>query len=224
VDPPGVLPLDATGVETRPEERQLSSSTRVLILAKEKSIQHSCCQAAQVAGLQFVALRNTSAAYSALGSGQFGVVVLYLRWPADQGMDIVERIKRLQPKIAVIVLAGYGTVQSAVYAMKLGAYDYLITPLKPEELTLTLAGAVRNSRLTKGQSDDVALSALTLQRSRADAEKAVIFTALNAVQGNKDRAARLLGIGRTTLYQKLKKIANSNQEEELPDSRGPDHV
>jgi DNA-binding NtrC family response regulator len=224
VDPPAVLQLDAPRGGTRPKERQLSLSMRVLILAKEKSIQHSCCRAAQVAGLEFVALKNTSAAYSALGSGQFGVVVLYLRWPADQGMDILERMKRLQPKIAVVVLAGYGTVQSAVYAMKLGAYDYLITPLKTEELTLALAGAVRHNRLTSEQRDDVAPTALTLRRSRNDAEKAVIFTALKSVHGNKEYAARLLGIGRTTLYQKLKKIADTTSEDKLAASGEPEHA
>ena len=208
---PGGLQLEATSVRMPPAESQLSSSAKVLILAKEKAIQHSCCLAAQVAGLQFVPFKNTSAAYSALGSGQFGVVVLYLRWPADQGLDILEHIKSVHPNIAVIVLAGYGTVQSAEYAMKLGACDYLITPLKPEELTVALAGAARNNRVASERIDDVSPAALTLQQSRADAEKTVIFTALSAVHGNKDLAARLLGIGRTTLYLKLKKIANSNR-------------
>ena len=211
LDQPGVLQLDAEGIGVRLQEPQLPLAAQVLILAKERSIQHSCCRAADVAGFSYSVFRSTSSAYSALASDRFRVAVLYLRWPADQGMDILERIKRLQPELAVIVLAGYGTVQSAVYAMKLGAYDYLMAPVKLEELTLALTGAMRDNRLAPEQSE--ALPNLTLQKSRADAEKNVILSALNAVHGNKDRAARLLGIGRTTLYQKLKQIASRNREQ-----------
>ena len=211
LDQPGVLQLDAEGIGVRLQEPQLPAAAQVLILAKEMSIQHSCCRAADVAGFSYSVFRSTSGAYSALASDRFRVAVLYLRWPADQGMDILERIKRMQPKVAVIVLAGYGTVQSAVYAMKLGAYDYLMTPVKLEELALALTGAMRDNRLAPEQSE--ALPNLTLQKSRADAEKNVILSALNAVHGNKDRAARLLGIGRTTLYQKLKQIASRNGEQ-----------
>jgi two-component system NtrC family response regulator len=69
------------------------------------------------------------------------VVLLDMRMPGMDGLEALERIRRLAPESPVVMLTAYGTVDSAVEAMKIGAYDYLTKPADNEELKAVLAKA-----------------------------------------------------------------------------------
>lgn len=66
------------------------------------------------------------------------VVILDQKMPGMSGIEVLERAKRIQPEADVVILTAYGTVESAVRAMKLGAYDYITKPVELEELLLVL--------------------------------------------------------------------------------------
>jgi DNA-binding NtrC family response regulator len=61
-------------------------------------------------------------------------VLLDLRLPGAGGLEALNRIKSLRPDAVIVVVTGYGTVQSAVQAMKNGAYDYVTKPFSLDEL------------------------------------------------------------------------------------------
>jgi two-component system, NtrC family, response regulator PilR len=75
------------------------------------------------------------------------VILTDLKMPGKTGMELVEAISRLAIPPEVIVLTGYGSVESAVQAMKLGAYDYLTKPLEREELILIVKRAAEKYSL-----------------------------------------------------------------------------
>jgi DNA-binding NtrC family response regulator len=89
------------------------------------------------------------------------IVVLDYRLPRMDGLEVLRRIKESRPEVEVIMLTAHGSVQGAVEAMKLGAYDYLGKPLDLEELRLVVAKALQSLRRSQE---------LDYLRSRVDKE------------------------------------------------------
>lgn len=79
----------------------------------------------------------------------FRVVITDVSMPGTSGMDLLREINRRFPATVVIMLTGYGTIESAVEALRLGAVDYLTKPVIDEELQLALERALRQQRLVE---------------------------------------------------------------------------
>ncbi|TFH64125.1 MAG: sigma-54-dependent Fis family transcriptional regulator, partial [Candidatus Zixiibacteriota bacterium] len=77
----------------------------------------------------------------------FDVILTDLKMPDISGMDVLTQVKEHDPETAVIVMTAYGTVDTAVEAMKLGAFDYLQKPFSTEELLLKLDKLLRFEQL-----------------------------------------------------------------------------
>ena len=82
-------------------------------------------------------------------SGAYDVVLLDMKLPDTEGMDILRTIRKEKPETCVIVMTGYSTVQSAVEAMKIGAFDYLAKPFTDDELIIAVGKAVEKKRLVE---------------------------------------------------------------------------
>ena len=87
-------------------------------------------------------------AFHALDTIPVDVVLLDLRLPGSSGLDVLREIRRQRPETLVIVMTGFATVQSAVQAMKLGAYDYITKPFNFDELRLVLERVTSHLKLT----------------------------------------------------------------------------
>ena len=77
------------------------------------------------------------------------IVLLDLKLPDIDGLEILASIKQSHPDIFVIIMTGYATVSTAVDAMKLGAFDYQAKPFSDDELLLTVSRAVETKRLVE---------------------------------------------------------------------------
>jgi DNA-binding NtrC family response regulator len=82
-----------------------------------------------------------------LSSEEIDLLLTDLRLPSGDGMELVHLARSLSAQTAVIVLTGYGSVETAVEAMKAGAYDYLTKPVNPEELQIQTERALEQKRL-----------------------------------------------------------------------------
>lgn len=85
-------------------------------------------------------------------AGEYDIVLTDIRMPEIGGMRVLRDIKRAKPALPVVIITGYGTVQSAVQSMKLGASDYLEKPFTPEELLATVTGAIKKASLEGPQN------------------------------------------------------------------------
>jgi DNA-binding NtrC family response regulator len=119
----------------------------LLIVDDERSIREACREVAQCLGFTAYGADSAEHAYRLLDSQAFDAVLLDLRLPGANGMEALRRIKERRPDAVVIVVTGYGTVQSAVQAMKNGAYDYVTKPFSLDELKLLLERVASHLKL-----------------------------------------------------------------------------
>ncbi len=85
-------------------------------------------------GLTVLSAQNGQEALDTLACSEVHVVILDVKMPGMDGVEILERIKRQYPRVAVIMLTGHATVGTAVKCMQMGAFDHLFKPHAPEEL------------------------------------------------------------------------------------------
>ncbi len=110
----------------------------LLIVDDERSIREACREVALSLGFIAHVADSAEHAYRLLQSHSIDAVLLDLRLPGASGLEVLRQIKAQRPEALVIVVTGYGTVQSAVQAMKHGAYEYVTKPFSIDELKLLL--------------------------------------------------------------------------------------
>ncbi|MGA9206605.1 MAG: sigma-54 dependent transcriptional regulator, partial [Terriglobales bacterium] len=120
----------------------------LLIVDDERSVRDGCREVAQSLGFSTFVAEKAEHAYRVLEAQNIDVVLLDMRLPGGaSGLEILQQIKSRKPEAEIIVITGYGTVQSAVHAMKLGAYDYVTKPFNLEELRLLLERVAAHLKL-----------------------------------------------------------------------------
>jgi len=120
----------------------------LLIVDDERSVRDGCREVAQSLGFSTFVAEKAEHAYRVLEAQNIDVVLLDMRLPGGaSGLEILQQIKSRKPEAEIIVITGYGTVQSAVHAMKLGAYDYVTKPFNLEELRLLLERVATHLKL-----------------------------------------------------------------------------
>ncbi|MGD0212391.1 MAG: sigma-54 dependent transcriptional regulator [Terriglobales bacterium] len=120
---------------SRPPQLEGANFLNLLIVDDDRTIREACREVARSLG--FNAQVAESAEQAMLQLDSTDAVLLDLR-PGTESLETLQTIKKYRPDALVIVVTGYGTVQSAVQAMKDGAYDYVTKPFSIEELRLLL--------------------------------------------------------------------------------------
>ena len=106
----------------------------ILVVDDDASIRKRCVQLLHKKGYAVEGVSGGDVALSLVKSRYVAVVIVDIRMPGINGIELLERIKEISPHTEVVVITGYGTVESAVKAIKLGAYDYLTKPFDMERL------------------------------------------------------------------------------------------
>jgi two-component system, response regulator RegA len=125
-------------------------------------------------------------------SPEFAVVDL--RMPGASGVDLVRELHAIDPASVVVMLTGYGSIATAVEAIRAGAVHYLSKPVDIDEILAALTGKAAPSASTGAEVPSLA---------RVEWEH--IQRVLSDCEGNISRAARLLGLHRRSLQRKLSK-------------------
>src|SRR5581483_1786151 len=119
----------------------------IIIVDDERAIREACREVAQSLGFNAFVADSAEHAYRVMETHGADVVLLDLKLPGAGGLDALHPIKVRRPDAVVIVVTGYGTVQSAVTAMKNGAYDYVTKPFSLDELKLLLDRVANHLKL-----------------------------------------------------------------------------
>src|SRR5437588_3740465 len=130
----------STAEATLPSTPQIEGANflNLLIVDDERAIREACREVAQSLGYNSFVADSAEHAYRILDSQNIDAILLDLKLPGAGGLEALHQIKERRPDAVVVVVTGYGTVQSAVQAMKNGAYDYVTKPFSMDELKLLL--------------------------------------------------------------------------------------
>jgi two-component system response regulator AtoC len=121
----------------------------VLIVDDEEAMRHLLSVILHDHGYQARAVSNGEEALKELASRDYDLVLSDLRMPKMDGLSLLAEVQRAQPDLTFIVMTAYGTHDTAVEAMKAGAYDYISKPFKPDEVVLVLKKAEERERLAR---------------------------------------------------------------------------
>jgi DNA-binding NtrC family response regulator len=132
-------------------------SANILVIDDEESMRAGCIQTLAEDGYRVRAVENGRKGLDRTQKESFDVILLDLKLPGIPGMEVLTRLKENDPNSVVIVITGYATIDSAVEAMKRGAYDFLTKPFTPEVLSSIVKRAV-DSRLLALEDACVALA------------------------------------------------------------------
>ena len=109
--------------------------TRVLIVDDEEEFVEALAERLTIRDYDVTKSLTGEDALEKVRHYNFDVVILDVRLPGMDGIDILKEIKRIKPLTEVVMLTGHATVESAIEGMKLGAFDYLMKPCETEDLT-----------------------------------------------------------------------------------------
>ena len=113
-------------------------SARILLVEDEANMVRTLSRILERSGYEVSTAANGKEALEVLDRGVVDVLITDLNMPVMDGMALLRSMQELVSRPATVVLTGYGTIQSAVDAMKLGASDYLIKPCNPDELKIVI--------------------------------------------------------------------------------------
>lgn len=120
---------------------------KVLVVDDEPIICRTCFKILNDIGYDVKTLLNGSEVLPVIEKEMVDVVLLDLKMPGNDGMEILKEARQVNPDIVVIIITGYATVNSAVEAMKLGAYDYISKPFTADELCIRVEKALEKRHL-----------------------------------------------------------------------------
>jgi DNA-binding NtrC family response regulator len=121
--------------------------TRLLVVDDEQSIRRLCMTIGNTLGFSCVEAESAEAALALLDREIPDLILTDLKLPTLSGVELLRQIKALLPRAEIAIMTGHGSIESAVDAMKLGAYDYIEKPFRVEKMRLLLQRMAEKVRL-----------------------------------------------------------------------------
>lgn len=119
----------------------------ILIVEDDRIILDSLCEFLKLEGYSTVGAESYKQAVNQIQKQKFSLVITDVNLPDGSGFELLNLVKKNYPQTVIIIITGYGTIESAVEAIKMGAYDYLTKPIVDDELRLTIERALKQQSL-----------------------------------------------------------------------------
>jgi len=184
---------------------------RLLIVDDQQAVRQLCAAIGGRLGLECTQLESAEAALEQMSHRAAELILADLQVGGNSqpvGLELLAEVKLRWPLTEVALMSSYASVESAVHAMRLGAYHFVIKPFRVEEFQLVLermaekARLVRENKLLRNRLQGRTKPPTT---DLEELERLTVQRGFDQVQGDKEEAQRLLGISRATLYRKIKR-------------------
>jgi two-component system response regulator RegA len=173
------------------------STERLLLVDDDPVFRDRLARALTARGMVVETAADADSALRLAEGGAFAAAIIDLRLGQDSGLRLVADLRSRHPALSMVVLTGFGSIATALEAVRLGARDYLTKPVEPEQILQ----ALRGERVAGMMTTAADLEPASLDR----VEWEHIQRVLCDVGHNITRAAKLLGIDRRSLQRKLAK-------------------
>jgi two-component system response regulator PilR (NtrC family) len=128
------------------------SKGRILVVDDEKSMREILDIFLKNEGFSVSVANNGEAAIEATNKDIFDLIITDMKMPKMGGLELLKKVKENLPDTVVVIMTAFGTTESAVEAMKLGAYDYIQKPFQMDDIRLVVKNALEKQRLQKDVS------------------------------------------------------------------------
>jgi CheY-like chemotaxis protein len=125
----------------------------ILIVDDEKNIRLTLSRSLEVLGVETDSAEDGKKALAKLREKEFGLILLDIRMPGVDGMEVLRQVRESRPDIRIIILTAYGTIELAVEAMKLGAVDFIQKPFVPEQIRERVARVMSREKSRQSKDD-----------------------------------------------------------------------
>jgi len=126
---------------------QSEKMANILIVDDERSIRNTLREILEYEKYKVDEAPDGPAAIKLIKNNDYDVVLLDIKMPRMDGMEVLEKIKDINPEVPVIMISGHGTIETAVEAVKKGAYDFISKPPDLNRLLITIRNALDKSNL-----------------------------------------------------------------------------
>jgi DNA-binding NtrC family response regulator len=123
------------------------NAKNILVIDDDKIILDSLCEFLRLEGFRCSGAETFKGALEKLEQDYYNLVITDVNLPDGDGLELLDIIKQKHPQTVAIVITGYGTIESAVKAIKQGAYEYLTKPIVDDELRLAVGKAIKQQSL-----------------------------------------------------------------------------
>jgi two-component system response regulator AtoC len=127
----------------------MRKDVHILVVDDERVMRDSLSEWLREDGYEVVAVEDGAQALNKVHSEKWDVLLVDLKMPGMDGIEVLTEVKKFDQDIPVIIMTAYATVDSAVRAMKEGAYDYIVKPFNPEEIGLAIRKIIAYQDLLK---------------------------------------------------------------------------
>jgi two-component system response regulator AtoC len=125
------------------------TTNRILLIDDEENFRHMLSVILKKRGYEVDTASNGADGLKKVDTGSFDTVLCDIRMPEMDGLEFLQEAQKGGCESTIIMMSAYGTLDTAIEAMKLGAYDYISKPFKPDEIILTLKKAEERERLRR---------------------------------------------------------------------------
>jgi DNA-binding response OmpR family regulator len=125
----------------------MNSKYSLLVVDDEKNIRLTLFHALESPNLEIETAINGEEALSKLKERFFKIILLDLKLPGIDGMEVLRRVRRMYPESRVIIISAHGTIESAVEALKLGAVDFIEKPFVPKEIRELVSKVIEREKI-----------------------------------------------------------------------------
>lgn len=139
------MPADAASRRTAAQ----TEKGRILIVDDDRIVVESLCEFLRLENYTVKGTSSVAAAIASIEEEPVNLVITDVNMPQADGFELLRTLHDRFPDIVTIVITGYGTIESAVEAIKMGAYDYLTKPLSDDEIRLVVQRAVAQQSLLR---------------------------------------------------------------------------
>ncbi len=134
-------------LERIPSRERSAEAGRILVIDDEPIIREVLQEILSREGHALTIVPDAESGLKALEEAEFDLVILDLMLPGMGGLETLKKMRGIDPDLVVVMVTAYGSVETAVQAMRMGAHDYLTKPFKNEDVLRTLRHGLRHRRL-----------------------------------------------------------------------------
>lgn len=163
------------------------SVEKIMVVDDDALGREYLCETLKRGGYDVTGVGNGQQAVSRIGKEDFDMVFMDMKMPGMDGMEALEKVKGISQETVVILMTAYGTIESAVEAMRKGAYDYIIKPFSPDQIELLISRVNERQKL-------IAENKYWRSASNADEKSETVYSKNSKM---------------SQIYEQLKKIAQS---------------